>query len=180
MSDLSPERIAKLLVDLFGGEALLPLMPFSALFPEQTDWSEYHLSLPEDLPPAIAGKTFKIHDLYCQVPACDCHKVSLAFADEEGRAWATVSYGWRSVAFYRQWGLNAEDTKALRKGFLDPCAPQSEWKSYFLLYFHEFYKKDPQFIEYLKKRYAYVKENLPDPFNPPANARPFNKGPRLS
>ncbi len=164
MSDLSFEEIAQQVVSLFRGDSPLPLMPFSVLFPDQVEWPEYILGLPEDLPPAVAGKSFKLFDLHCQIPSCDCQKVSLAFVDEEGKAWATVSYGWRSAKFYRQWGLNADDTKALRAGFLDPLAEQSEWNSYFLFYFQEVFKKDPRFIKYLKERYAYVKENLPAPF----------------
>ena len=160
MSDVSPEELLDFLVDLFVGEPLLPQIPFEVLFPDQTEWPQYFLTLPEGLPPKMAEKTFKIFDLYCPVSSCECHKVSLAFVDPEGEAWATVSYGWRSTKFYRQWGLDLAGTKALKKGFLDPSAEQSDRGIYFLTYFQEVLKKDPLFISHIKERYAYVKNNL--------------------
>lgn len=166
MSSVPPEKLANLLVNLFGGEALFPVIPFEVLFPSQTeDWPQYLLSMPQDMPQDIAGKNYKIFDLYCQVPSCDCHKVSLAFVDEEGNTAATVSYGWRSTKFYRQWGLDPEGTRELKQGFLDPCAEQSDLASYFLPYFEAFFKRDPDFMTYIKQRYAYVKSNTPEEFS---------------
>jgi hypothetical protein len=137
----------------------LPLRAFDDLFPHMAELDPYYLTLSDFLPPELAGR-YRVADLYCQDPSCNCHKVSLVFLNKNQKICATVAYGWKSKTFYRKWGLDKDTIQSLTYGFLDPWAQQSEHSSLFLKAFLFSLKRDPKFIARLKSRYSFFKEAI--------------------
>lgn len=159
MSQPSFQTLLEILMESLSGSSALPLIDFQGLFPHKDSLNQIYLDPSEDYLPELAGP-YQIVDLYCQVPSCNCHKVSLMFLDRHQETWATISYGWKSKGFYRKWGLDKDTTLSLTRGFLDPWAQQSEHAPYFLKAFLRSLKKDTKFIARLKSRYAFLKKAL--------------------
>jgi len=165
MSKPSFDQLFDILAESLSGGPSLPLIAFDDFFPHDDSLRQVLVTFPEDSPKKLAGKSYRVVDLHCQAPSCDCHKVSLAFLEEDRnnhKVWATVSYGWKSTGFYRKWGLDKDMALSLSRGFLDPYAQQSEHSPHFLKIFWCVLKKDPRFIAQLKARYAFLKQALED------------------
>lgn len=152
------EAISFLLEAVSGTEAL-PLRAFDEVFPEIAHFGQFYLELSDVSPPDLNGR-YRVVDLYCQAPSCNCHKVSLMFLDQHQKVCATVSYGWKSKTFYRKWGLDKDASQSLTDGFLDPWAQQSEHAPLFLKAFLFTLKRDHAFISGLKQRYSFFKEEM--------------------
>lgn len=150
------EAISFLLEAVSGTEAL-PLRAFDEVFPQIAQFDQCYLDLSEWSLTHLNGR-YRVVDLYCQAPSCNCHKVSLMFLDKHQKVCATVSYGWKSKIFYRKWGLDNNDAKSLVNGFLDPWGQQSEHASLFLEGFLLTLKNNREFITRLKQRYSLFKE----------------------
>ena len=148
-----------MLLEDIGGYADLPLLSFDTLFPEQTSVDRCVLVLADVEPPELDG-SYRVSDLYCQDPSCDCQKVSLVVFDDQGKIHATIAYGWKSKTFYRKWGCDPDVIPSLTQGFLDPWAQQSPNANLFLKAFWHTAKNNPRFISRIKRRYALFKETI--------------------
>ena len=149
------------LLEAVSGTPNLPLRAFDEVFPELAHFGQCYLNISDVSPPHLKGR-YRVADLYCQAPSCNCHKTSLLFINQHQEVVATVSYGWKSKTFYRKWGLDKDMIQSLTHGFLDPWGQQSENASVFLDAFLFTLKKDRNFITSLKRRYAFFKEALED------------------
>lgn len=149
----------KMLMEALERPPDLPLRAFDDLFPQMAALDQRYLTLSNDSPPKLRG-IYRVADLYCQDPSCNCHKVSLVFLDKNQKVHATISYGWKSKTFYRKWGLDKDAIQSLTYGFLDPWAQQSEYAPLFLQAFLSSLKRDPNFIARLKSRYSFFKKAL--------------------
>ncbi len=153
------EEAFNFLLEALSGTAGLPLKAFDEVFPEIALLDKCYLELSDVSPSRLNGR-YRVIDLYCQAPTCNCHKVTLMFIDKHQKVLATVAYGWKSKTFYRKWGLDKEVIQSLTHGFLDPWGQQSEHAPVFLKAFLFRFKKDRNFMDRLKYRYSFFKEAL--------------------
>lgn len=151
------QEVLGFLLEAASGTAAFPLRAFDEVFPQIAEFDQFYLELSDDSISHLNGR-YRVIDLYCQAPTCNCHKVSLMFIDKHQKVWATVSYGWKSKTFYRKWGLDNNDAQALANGFLDPLEEQSENAPLFLQGFLLTLKNNREFIARLKQRYSLFKE----------------------
>ena len=161
MKQPSFQEALRFLLEAATGTPDLPLRAFDDVFPELASLGRCYLNIYDVLPPHLNGR-YRVVDLYCQAPSCNCSKVSLMFLNQDKKVCATVAYGWKSKTFYRKWGLDKDMIQSLTHGFLDPWGQQSEHASVFLDAFLFTLKKDRSFIASIKQRYAFFKETLED------------------
>ncbi len=99
-------------------------------------------------------------DLFCADSGCDCRRVMLQVrsTSDPAKVWATITYGWESPLFYREWSGDMSDydyaTPALEIG-----GKQSEHADYFLSAFREFIK-DPSYVNRLKRHYQMFRKTV--------------------
>lgn len=94
-------------------------------------------------------------EFYCDDLSCDCRRVMIKVLGQHSgeKAWATISYGWETPAFYRHWGgAGFTDVESLCRPMLDPLNPQSAHADYFLAVFENLIK-DPSYVQRLKRHY---------------------------
>ena len=97
-------------------------------------------------------------EFFCADPACDCRRVTLRVTTPDRRVWATISFGWETVRFYRRWAHDSDDAAEMAGASLDPLNRQSEFAEWFLLFFREMVKADRQYVERLKRHYKMFKD----------------------
>lgn len=158
MKQPSFQEALNFLLEAASGTQVLPLIAFDEVFPQIAEFDQCYLELSDGSIAHLNG-AYRVVDLYCQAPTCNCHKVSLMFIDKHQKVWATVSYGWKSKTFYHKWGLDRNDTQSLVNGFLDPWEQQSEHAALFLQSFFTL-KNNREFISRLKRRYSLFKEAM--------------------
>lgn len=129
------------------------LLSFDSLLPEIGHLGD--LDLQEE---SLTKGPFSLIDCYCPIPWCDCCKVSLLIRNQDDEVIATIAYGWKSVAYYRRWGLDKMTSQCMTLGFLDPLEKQSEQASLFLKFFRAVLKSEPGFKKTLQYRYGIFKE----------------------
>ena len=84
----------------------MPMIPFMERFPELGARETRSVTVPQrqDLPEGEYGFV----ELYCNQPGCDCRRVMIDVLRPEtgwSKVWATISYGWESLDFYRPWAV---------------------------------------------------------------------------
>src|SRR2546426_1807799 len=117
--------------------------PRSTLFPYTT------LFRSKELPDGDYG----FIELYCDEPGCDCRRVMIDVLRPEtgwSEIWATISYGWESLDFYRKWGGAASDPIEMKGPYLDPLNPQTTYSSALLNLFR-FLLQSPDYVQRLKR-----------------------------
>src|ERR1022692_1671439 len=82
----------------------MPMTPFMERFPDvgARETRSATVTQRQDLPDGEYG----FLELYCDEPGCDCRRVTICVLRPEtgwSKIWATISYGWESVDFYREW-----------------------------------------------------------------------------
>ncbi len=97
-------------------------------------------------------------EFFCADPACDCRRAMLQVTTPDGRVWASISFGWEKAKFYRRWMHDSDLAKEMAGASLDPLNRQSEFAEWFLVFFREMVKTDPQYVERLKRHYQMFKE----------------------
>ena len=83
----------------------MPMIPFMERFPELgvRETRSVTATCQQDLPDGEYG----FLELYGDEPGCDCRRVMIDVLRPEtgwSKIWATISYGWESLDFYRKWG----------------------------------------------------------------------------
>src|SRR6266581_1506064 len=87
------------------GDECMPMIPFIERFPDLGGRETRSVTATQrpDLPDGEYGFV----ELYCDEPGCDCRRVTIDVLRPEtgwSKIWATISYGWESLDFYRTWG----------------------------------------------------------------------------
>jgi hypothetical protein len=73
------------------------------------------------------------------------------------KVWATISYGWESLDFYRQWGGAGSDPAQIKGPYLDPLNPQTKYSSALLKLFR-FLVQSPEYVARLQRHYQMFRE----------------------
>ena len=99
----------------------MPMTPLVERFPEvgARETRSVTVTHRQDLPQGDYG----FLELYCDEPGCDCQRVMIDVLRPEtgwSEIWATISYGWQSLDFYRKWGGAASDPIEIKGSYLDP------------------------------------------------------------
>jgi hypothetical protein len=73
------------------------------------------------------------------------------------KVWATISYGWESLDFYRKWG--GSDPVQIKGPYLDPLNPQTNYSSALLDLFR-FLIQSPDYVARLQRHYQMFRESV--------------------
>jgi hypothetical protein len=109
---------------------------------------------------ALPDGEYGLIEFYCDEPDCDCRRVifRIASAPPEMRTYATINYGWESLAFYTRWMHGDAETAAEMQGAsLEPFGQQSQYSAAFL----ELVKwavQDEAYVRRLQTHYGLFKE----------------------
>jgi hypothetical protein len=93
-------------------------------------------------------------EYYCTDENCDCHRVIIRVVGRLSgdKVWATISYGWKSAAFYRKWSPGVDYAEEWIRPTLVPLNPQSEHAEDFLAFFGQMIQ-DKTYVDRLKRHY---------------------------
>jgi hypothetical protein len=138
----------------------MPMTPFMERFPEvgARETRSVTVTQRQDLPDGEYGFV----ELYCDEPGCDCRRVMIDVLRPEtgwGKIWATISYGWESLDFYRKGGGPGNDPIELKGPYLDPLNPQSKYSAALLNLFR-FLVQSPDYVERLQRHYQMFRDSV--------------------
>jgi hypothetical protein len=138
----------------------MPMTPFMERFPELGARETRSVTVPpgQDLPDGEFG----FLEFYCDEPGCDCRRVMIDVLRPEtgwSKIWATISYGWESLDFYREWSGAASDPIQMKGPYLDPLNPQTKYSSALLNLFRVLLQS-PDYVERLKRHYRMFRESV--------------------
>jgi len=138
----------------------MPMIPFLEKFPElgARETRSVTATHRQDLPDGEYG----FLELYCDEPGCDCRRVMIDVLRPEtgwSKIWATISYGWESLDFYRKWGGADSDPIEIKGPYLDPLNPQTKYSSALLNLFR-FLIQSPDYVERFQRHYQMFRESV--------------------
>jgi len=138
----------------------MPMTPFMKRFPEvgARETRSVTVAQRHDLPDGEYG----FLEFYCDEPDCDCRRVMIdVLRPETGwrKIWATISYGWESLDFYRKWGGVHSDPIEMKGPYLDPLNPQTKYSSALLNLFR-FLIQSPDYVERFQRHYQMFRESV--------------------
>jgi len=138
----------------------VPMIPFMERFPELgvRETRSVTATCQQDLPDGEYG----FLELYGDEPGCDCRRVMIDVLRPEtgwSKIWATISYGWESLDFYRKWGGTGSDPIEIKGPYLDPVNPQTKYSSALLNLFR-FLLQSSDYVERLKRHYQMFRESV--------------------
>lgn len=138
----------------------MPMIPFMERFPEVGARETRSVTVPprQDLPEGEYGFV----ELYCDEPGCDCRRVMIDVLRPEtgwSKVWATISYGWDTLDFYRQGGVGGSDPLQIKGPYLDPLNPQTKYSSALLNLFR-FLVQSPEYVARLQRHYQMFRESV--------------------
>ena len=138
----------------------MAMTPFMQRFPELGARETRSVTVPprQSLPQGEYGFV----ELYCDEPGCGCRRVMIdGLRPETGgsKIWATISYGWENLDFYRKWGGAGSDPIEIKGPYLDPLNPQTKYSSALLNLFR-FLLQSPEYVERLKRHYHMFRESV--------------------
>jgi hypothetical protein len=104
---------------------------------------------------------YALIDLYCTDPDCDCRNVYIHVVQEEFPIpIATITYGWESLGYYKEWMGGEEDDDMLTQ-FKGPAlaigASQSQFGGEWLRIFEDILQTDKEYANRLQRHYRLVK-----------------------
>ena len=99
-------------------------------------------------------------EFYCNDPSCDCRRVQLVVVAPEvsKRFLATISYGWESLAFYKNRFDFISEKDSPCEPTLEPLGDQSQYSEILLDCCKRFLLSDEAYIERLKRHYRLFKK----------------------
>ena len=138
----------------------MPMIPFMQRFPGvgARETRSVTVLQRQDLPEGEYGFV----ERYCDEPGCDCRRVMIDVLRPEtgwGKVWATISYGWESLDFYRKWGVGDSDPIQIQGPYLDPLNPQTQYSSALLNLFR-FLVQSPEYVARLQRHYQMFRESI--------------------
>jgi hypothetical protein len=137
----------------------MPMSPFIERFPElgARETRSVTVTQRQDLPDGEYG----FLEFYCDEPGCDCRRVMIdVLRPGTGwdKIWATISYGWESLDFYRKWG-GGGDPSEMKGPYLDSLNPQTNY-SPALLNLFRFLLQSTEYVERLKRHYQMFRDSV--------------------
>jgi hypothetical protein len=75
------------------------------------------------------------------------------------KIWATISYGWESLDFYRKWGGAGGDPTEIKGPYLDPLNPQTQYSSALLNLFRMLVQS-PDYVARLQRHYLMFRQSI--------------------
>lgn len=138
----------------------MAMVPFLERFPElgvretRSVTATHHQDLPDG--------EYGFLELYCDEPGCDCRRVMIDVLRPEtgwNKIWATISYGWESLDFYRKWCGTGSNPIHIKGPYLDPFNPQSQY-SPALLNLFRFLVQSPDYVERLERHYRMFRQSI--------------------
>ena len=138
----------------------MPMTPFVERFPElgARETKSAKILDPQDLPVGEYG----FFEFYCDEPGCDCRRVTIFVLRPEtgwSKVWATITYGWETLDFYREWGGEHSDPVEMKGPDLDILNRQSEYSPALLRLFESLIES-PAYVERLKRHYGMFRESV--------------------
>ena len=138
----------------------MAMIPFMQRFPEVGARETRCVTVPQrqSLPQGEYGFV----ELYCDEPGCDCRRVMIDVLRPEtgeSKVWATISYGWESLDFYRKWGGPGNDPIEMKGPYLDPLNPQTKYSAALLNLFR-FLVQSPEYVARLQRHYQMFRESV--------------------
>ena len=140
----------------------MPMTPFMEKFPElgARETRSVTVTQRQDLPDGEYGFV----EFYCDEPGCDCRRVMIDVLRPEtgwSKIWATISYGWESLDFYKKWGGAGNDSMEMKEPYLDPLNPQTNYSTALLNLFR-FLVQSPDYVERLQCHYRMFRAAVDD------------------
>lgn len=138
----------------------MPMIPFMQRFPElgARETRSVTATHRQDLPDGEYG----FLELYCDEPGCDCRRVTISVLRPEtgwSQIWATISYGWESLDFYRKWGGDHSHPNEMKGPGLDPLNAQTKYSSALLNLFR-FLIQSSDYVERLQRHYQMFRKSV--------------------
>jgi hypothetical protein len=122
--------------------------------------------------PDLPDGQYGFLELYCDDPECDCRRVIIDVVTPTAgpKIWATINYGWESLAFYARWTRDLELARGCCGATLDMLNPQTEYSEALLRLFKQILQ-DKAYVERLKRHYQLFKADLPKAHKPGIRTR---------
>src|SRR5262245_42688143 len=138
----------------------MAMVPFYTRFPDVA-WQEMRSVSVRGLPPLPDGD-YGFLELYCDDQACDCRRVIVQVLSSStgSSVWATINYGWETLAFYENWLGDEQLAQECQGPELDPLNAQSPYSAVLLELFKSVLH-DTAYVERLQRHYAMFKGNIP-------------------
>ena len=109
----------------------------------------------------VPVNAYGLLEYYCIEPGCDCRRVVLdaVSSDHPERIFASIHFGWESLAFYRKWAGTRDlgEARPLKKGMLDPTALNCDWADVLLHHVRKEVLTDPKAVARFKRHYEMIK-----------------------
>ncbi|WPQ66093.1 hypothetical protein SIO70_14620 [Chitinophaga sancti] len=139
---------------------------FGEYFPEIANRETRVLTFMDKNLWGLPAGSYALIDLYCTDLDCDCRNVYINIVSERSSSpIATITYGWESLKYYKEWMGNEEDDKMLIE-FKGPAlvtfANQSKFAGSFLEIFQDILNNDKDYANRLKRHYQLVKDYIKD------------------
>jgi hypothetical protein len=131
----------------------MPMTPFMERFPELGARETRSVTVTDRQD--LADGEYGFLEFYCNEPGCDCRRVMIDVLRPEtgwSKIWATISYGWESLDFYKKRGGPFIDPGEIKGPHLDPLNPQTKYSSALLNLFR-LLLQSPDYVSRLKRHY---------------------------
>jgi hypothetical protein len=135
--------------------------PFGEFFPEIAGKETRVVTITDQKKTGLPRGEYGLIELYCADPDCDCRNVYIHVVQEDFPGpLATISYGWESLAYYKEW-MGADSGDDLLTDFkgpaLAPGARQSPFARDWLRIFNDIVQTDKEYAKRLQRHYQMVK-----------------------
>ena len=129
---------------------------FLTRYPRQAAQETRTIMIPQGEP--VPAGTYGYLEFFCPDTECDCRRVVLSVMSREtGGVMATLSYGWETAEFYRNWSHGEQRGVDMVGVSLDPLAPQTEYAGYFLGAFRDMVSVDRAYRDRIQRHYEMFK-----------------------
>lgn len=142
----------------------MPYEPFPQFFPVKAKTETRGVTVPKINPLGLLGGQYIFFEYYCTDLDCDCHNVLINIVNiETDQVQATISYGWKSLKFYKEW-MGGDPPNDMLKEFKGPALKQmnvqSEFAPRWLKIFKDMIQGDKDYADRLKRHYQLVKNKI--------------------
>ncbi len=135
---------------------------FSHLFPRIAENETRVITILSRAITGLPKGKYAFMEFYCTDSDCDCRNVYIHVNDlRTGKQLATISYGWESLEFYKDWMGGEDETLETFKGpALAPLNRQSKYADLLLAVFKETIETDQEYAARLVRHYHLVKDTI--------------------
>lgn len=107
----------------------------------------------------LPAGTYVFLEMYCSEEGCDCRRVyfEIDVQDRPNTVLATISWGWESLDFYKNWGSfpkTKKDARDMKGPSLAVWGEQTKLAPALLHLFKETLVASPEFVERVQRHYA--------------------------